>query len=562
MLATSSRTSKDDRGYQFECDLVRGLIRRAEIAREKPAEFFSFVMREETTKARLIAAPHQRLLYDFVMHHDRCVVRMPVGTSKTFSMLALLLWLLGNDPTQRGAIISSVVDQARKTLLAARDMIENKDGVFPELGLVFPNLRKSRKPSDPWNKDAITIDRPPAIRDPSVVAAGMDSPLDGSRKSWILLDDLLSRKNAATVESRKKVLDWVLQTVLSRKDVQAGAKIVVTNTPWDDDDLTHALEKSGWPTITMDILGGVELTNCDDFDSPEIRPAYQVEGRGFHRLSAHDSAEYGAPLAIGKGSSVKPAHEQAHLSGFKPYRFDIEEVIPLWPERYNDRVIDDLRDTYRAEMHIFNQLYMCRVMSDRNSRCKVAWINKCKELAQSEGVFDFLPSYEGPNLVVTGIDLAVGKGRSNHKTSFFTYLVRPDNKRQIIDIETGKFTGPEIIEIIKRKHKLFRSFIRVETNAAQKFIHQFALAEDAGLPIKAHHTGENKYHPTFGVEAIFTTIANGAWLIPCKPDGSVRPEVQAFIDDCIRYKPPPAHTGDVLMSAWLATEEHRRFSKA
>jgi hypothetical protein len=34
--------------------------------------------------------------------------------------------------------------------------------------------------------------------------------------------------------------------------------------------------------------------------------------------------------------------------------------------------------------------------------------------------------------------------------------------------------------------------------------------------------------------------------------------VQEFIDECIYYQPPPAHTGDRLMSAWIAREGARR----
>ena len=86
--------------------LVRGLLRDAAEARENLAKFYSFVIRHETTQRKLVAAPHQELMFSFIQAHNETVLRIPAGFAKTTSMLALALWLLGRDVTQRGAIIS------------------------------------------------------------------------------------------------------------------------------------------------------------------------------------------------------------------------------------------------------------------------------------------------------------------------------------------------------------------------------------------------------------------------------------------------------------------------
>src|SRR5689334_6750891 len=106
------------------------------MAARDAASFFEFVMREETTRRRLKIAPHQELILAFVLAHPKCIVRAPVGFSKTYLMLALTLFFLGEDCVQRGVVASSVQGQSKKIVGAARTYIETSD----ELALVFPEL--------------------------------------------------------------------------------------------------------------------------------------------------------------------------------------------------------------------------------------------------------------------------------------------------------------------------------------------------------------------------------------------------------------------------------------
>ena len=103
-----------------EADRVRAsvqwLLTEANEARHDVKKLFSFVMKEEHTGRPVRCMPHQRVLFDFIDAHPMCVVRMPVGSSKTFCMATKTLQLLGNDPTARGAIISATQGQAGKPL--------------------------------------------------------------------------------------------------------------------------------------------------------------------------------------------------------------------------------------------------------------------------------------------------------------------------------------------------------------------------------------------------------------------------------------------------------------
>ena len=502
--------------------VLEGVIRRMAEARKDPAKFFSFVMREEHGERRRIkTTPHQRVLFSFVHAHERCVVRMPPGFSKTYSMAALGMYELGCDPTARGAIISDTQELAMKPVALVRDYIQKTED-FPEVRLVFPELRPSRDPHDAWTQTKLVVERPSGIRDASLVAVGMNGSLPGSRLSWILVDDLLTEANTKTPEQRKSVKRWFDTTVLSRRDVR-GSRIVVTNTAWDPDDLTHALEKAGWPTLTMSASGRIEVKNAPDWDSPEIRPSR--EPGEVYRLTAHDAGE-----------------------------FDEDETVPLWPEMFSRDVLDELRKSMPS--FEFNQLYENKARSADDMRCHREWIEQCKSLARAAGHYTMLDSYAGPDATFTGVDIGVGKEDQHARTVLFTFSILPDQRRKLLHIAAGRWSGPEIIARLKHETTAFNSIARVENNAAQDFILQFALDDDATMLLRAHTTGRNKAHPEHGVESLFIELSHGAWLIPNDPNGNCPDEVEQFVQNCYEYK-PMKHTGDLLMACWFAREEAR-----
>ena len=547
---------------------ARNLLKRATLAAKSPIEFFSLVVREETTQTRVECLPFQRLVYKFVQHFDRCVIRMPVGFSKTYTMAALSMWLLGNDCTTRGAIISASQSQAQKPLAMVRNYIEHN----PELKLVFPKLRKSTRDGDPWTQNKITIERPPGIRDASLSAVGFQGKLPGARLNWILVDDILTEENAKTEEQRQSVLDWFNSTVLSRRDIR-GTKIVVANSPWHPEDLTYRLEKAGWPTLTIDIDGNIRFSNTcatdmvdgaelpleGEFDCDDIRPShiefptdengnpvYASNTRGkAYRLTAHDNPVYDPD------QSSLPVAERNSF-------YDTFDVVPLWPERYGVAEIAKLKHEWRSAMHEYNRMYRCICRDDSSGKVKLAWIENCKAKARELDVFNYAstwdPSTQGATY--TGVDLGVGKKRKNDRTSIFTFAVLPDGTRRILRIDSGRYDGAVIIDKISEHYEMFGSIIRVETNAAQDFLRQWAKEKNRNLPIRGAFTGKNKHDRAHGVESIFIEIENGNWLIPNDAQGGVTEETQRWIDSMLYYD-QTKHTGDELMSSWLAREQAR-----
>ncbi len=504
---------------------IQGLIRRGAEARASITDFYRLVIKHEITKASLEPAAHQKVMFSFIEHHPRTVHRIPIGCGKTFGMAAVTLWLTGNDVTQRGAVLSKTQAQAAKPVSMVADYITEPTLNKP-LIIAFPWLRKSPRASDPWTTNKLTVERPPGIRDPTLVAVGLEGAIGGARLSWIVADDTIDIDNSATPEVREKARQNLEGRILSRLDPK-GSRAVFTNTPWDPKDLTFHLQKNlGWPTLQMDIYGNIRIWNAD-------AAWLHMAEREFLRPSAHDPEVY----------------------RLREHGADPGEVIPLWPDRMTATDIEVIR---RGTMpHEFARLYLCEPFDADAARCHREWVEKCKKPGLGTSL---VHNYQGPNPVFTGLDLGIGTGGKHDLTVFFTFELLPDGLRRILNIESGRFSGPRIVEMIADMHKRYGAVIIVENNAAQDYIRQFALAKHKDIIIKAHTTTrQNKMHEDFGVESIFTELSQGAWIIPCDMSGNVEKEVQTWIDDMLMYM-PHKHTGDHLMACWIARERARRYS--
>jgi hypothetical protein len=534
-------------------------LRRAEKAREHPADFLEFVMREETTRRPVKCAPHQRIGLDFVLDHSNSVLIWPAGAAKTISVQMLILWLLGKDPTKRWVIFSKTQAQAKKVLAAVKDYIETSN----ELKLVFPKLRPSDH--DSWRQDRIIVDRPRGIRDASVQVAGLDHPnVQGSRLDGIVFDDTVDDENTATIDQRKKTIER-MEAALSR--VEAGGMATCMNTAWHPEDAPHYLadpKKKGWACLRMHITG--DLLIEDDvrriragnppWDHPLLRPKYEAGADLSCRIirPGFDDSQNDIPLfperflygemEMPDGTKLPPARDMTEA--IEHAKIDIENK----------------RWKYRAAPGMFAKFYMANPRSDEDAWCKDEWIERCKAAAREAKHFELVQSTRvkgGTNFpTFTGVDLAVSANEGSDDCAFFTFDVLPDGRRRILDIDIGKFDAALIIRKCIEKHEAYDSVIRIESNAAQDYIRQIVIQAKKSLPIKAHMTGRAKAHPEHGIPAGFAEMSNGAWLIPNDRFGNVHPNVQRWIDEC-RYYTPAKHTGDALMAWYFAREQAKEW---
>ena len=237
---------------------------------------------------------------------------------------------------------------------------------------------------------------------------------------------------------------------------------------------------------------------------------------------------------------------------FVKYPIINEDGESAWPERWPmDRVLQVKEE--RGPLEFARQM-MCEARDDAQARFKKEWIDRCLDRGNNKQMSYSIERAPSGCKVVTGVDLAVQKKKSSGKTVLFTIMVHPDGTREVLCIESGKWTGQEIVDKIVDTHRRFDSIVIVESNAAQDFIVQF-VSRDNAIPIRPFVTGKNKISPEFGVESIAAEMAAAKWIIP-NIDGKVHQEISEWITQMLYYD-PAAHTGDSLIASWIAREGAR-----
>lgn len=498
-------------------EVLKTLARYVVAARGDPAVFAEYAFHTEKQQP-IVLTPHQRLLLRFVMLNPMCVVRMPVGASKTFLMTVLGLWLIGKDVTARGAVISAGSRQAEKPLAMMMQYIEE----VPQVQHVFPHLMKSADPTAVWRQTGFTIERPIGIRDPSMAAYGLKGKLPGSRLSWALVDDILDAENTRTKEQRAIVSTRFHSTIARRLD-PVGSRLVVTNTPWDRDDITYQLEALEWPTITMSIEGFITIAN--------IPPAVVAE-------------DY--------GDLIRPSTTREGKWRLRAYDPDPAELTLLWPERWSRAFYQITKASMPP--HEFARAYQCEPMAAGAARCLRDWVDGA--LKKGAGFTFPVKASEG-SWRFTGVDIG-GIKASDDLTSICTIELKPNKQRRILNLQSGRWNAPEMMQRIVDEAHRYDSDVYIESNAAQKHIAEFAVMFDkaaaftrGGIRVHKFNTGRNKWDPQFGVEAVFTEMMQGLWEWPNQ--GRPHEELKELADECVFYD-PEQHTGDRLMALFLARQ--------
>lgn len=248
-------------------------------------------------------------------------------------------------------------------------------------------------------------------------------------------------------------------------------------------------------------------------------------------------------------------HRFERSSAWNTRRFPVVDASnrPAWPERWSlERITRKREELGPLE---FARQMLCQARDDNEARFKREWLDLCLRRGNGRSLVNAMATIPAGCAVYTGVDLAVQQHAAADLTAFSTILVYPNGDREIVNLETGRLTGPDIVRRIQELHHRYQGIFFVENNAAQDFLLQFLKAGTA-VPVRPFTTGRNKVHPEFGVESLAAEMAAGKWIIPNR-DGRMHPEVDALVNECLYYD-PRAHTGDRLMSLWFAREAARQ----
>lgn len=483
-------------------------LRRAQVleARADSAAFFEFAIPHERTGKLVRVAPFQRTWHELLRDHPRVGIIAPVEHGKSQHAIGTLIHRVGLDPSIRSALISNARPQAEKLLRSVRRHVESNPRVLE----VFPHLRRSTHPLDPWHTTMLTVERPFISKDPTVQAAGIGTKILGSRLDLAVIDDILDLDNTRTEERREKTLDWLETEVFSR--VTDDGVIWWIGTPFHEEDALHHFER---------VPGWVIKRYCAVHNPDDPRD-----------------------------------------------RWD-----PLWPDQWpRERLIDKAEGT---TPHNFARTMLCRVRSSQAARFDKAWIDLCVANGRGRTLLASAPTTRTGQQwpCFTGVDLGVGQKEKHDLSCLFTIALepavplpgltdlpgRPIRRRMLVDIQSGRWTAPEIVRRILATHQRFGSILVVESVSAQRYILQWA--GQAGVPVRPFETtAAKKMDPDFGIETVGVEMSNGRWIIPSGATGlELDPEVEAWIREMLLHH-PEEHPGDRLMASWFAREGARTWS--
>lgn len=439
-------------------------------------------------------APFQREWHRQCDAHDRLVLWAPVEHGKTVRLaVGRAVWLLGRNPKRHGLVVGASALSASKILSAIRQTIDEN----PVVREVFPNLRPATGKYAKWTDDAIRVaGQAPGDKDFSLQAIGIGGSILGARLDFVIGDDLCTFETTATALQRQKVREWWTSTITGR--LLPGAQALILGNAWFPDDVMHWLVKEA--------------------------------GYASSKVEAYREREDGTV---------------------------IEESI-LWPAQWTAKRLEARIRELGSIVEARRQM-RCVAYASGSNQFDLEWFDRAFALgtdAWGEAFGKLLPrflsEYRGAWPVFTGVDIGIGRREQNDLSCLFTIAVEPGTQRRYpVHVESGRWSGPQIIERIRKVHALYGGRILVENNAAQDFLVQWT--REKGVPVEPITTGNLKADPRYGVPSIAQELSAGMWVLPTED------EMHKWRAQCLAYT-PGQHAGDRLMASWFAREAARTSS--
>lgn len=483
--------------------IVGGLkTARAAVAQVDSSAFCEYVIRNENDPTKGIRqAPMHVEMHRMLAKYRSTLIWGSPTTGKSLQIsVGYALFRIGLNVNTRIANIMATDKLGMKHVGTVGRYIAGPGEGHNRLMEVFPHL----KVGDEWSRHAITVQRPPEIRDPTFQSIGVHGSILGAKLNGVIIDDILTKENTRTPARRSDIIEWVDSSVLTRIDPEdPDAFIIILGNAWHPDDMMHVYAQRGTKDGKRSFATAVFPIRRDGKTTwPEYWTQEALEKRGTE-IGGWDSAEAGRQLD-------------------------------------------------------------CLAFSDATSRFERAWFDRCMApglYGDDELMCKRLKKVPMGYRTYLGVDLGVKDKIGTSKSVIAGLMMDPKGCVSILGYLYGNWKVDKILlNLIKawRIWKPTRTF--VENVAFQDWliqILQLGKLGDIDIPrglsqsIEAFPTGHQKNnHPLYGFEGMGIELRAGSWKIPASKDGRIDPAVSQFITDCMTYS-YEAKSGDIGMATYV-----------
>jgi len=476
------------------------------------------------------------------------VMNEPPGSGKsTLFSHDVLCWMIARDRTIRIQIGSRTERQARMYVGRIKRSLERSVPMLAiqedkERGLAFDaeatlegdyGVFRPGGREDLWRAEGLVVRQPSGValddKEPTVSAWGMDSGFLGGRFDLVVWDDLVDRKNTATVEARDKLAEWYFTEAETR--LEPGGLFLLQGQRIAADDLYRtALDQvryDGSTKYSHIVYPAHDESKCNNVHGKRARPwpegclldPYRLPWHQLETIRHNNPRIFSVMYQQTDGMGIGGLVEQAWLEGgvdSQGYEaigcYDLKRVIrqpPVGHEAmFSFITVDPSPTEYWGVLRwLYDPVLQVRYLMD---------IRRLK--------------------------------------------MRPDDWLWF-DMAQGGYSG-ELVKMVADSDLEGNrvSHVIVEINAAQRWLlsqpHVQSWQSQERIHFIQHTTARNKLDPEYGVETIAPFFREGRVRIPWG-SSATRIEFRPLIDELLRY--PEGQTTDLVMSTWfsvLAVDHH------
>lgn len=306
----------------------------------------------------------------------------------------------------RTLIASNVIDNAAKMVNKIKREWETNErlkAAFPEL---VPTYNKTR-----WSDHCAEVNRTIAAQEGTYTAVGVGGSVISQHFDHIIEDDL----------------------IYANKDDFTGEELMP-----NQEDIDNAI---GWHKLAFSLLADPQTGCMDNVGT---------------RWAPHDLIDY-----IRKR---EPHYACFELASTKRAVWPIpNDSYCIWPERYNKKTLEQIRDSQGPK--IFETQYLNRPRSGEDVTFDVSYINK----------HDSIHDYPTGLRPYTFVDLASWKDKKRICNNVVLTGARDaNNEIWIHRVDSGKFNPTRVIELMNEHQMQFNSKVMVEEVGYQVAIRHFA----------------------------------------------------------------------------------------